>query len=306
MTTDPLATGERVVACVADAETVTIVSPFVKLGALSRILDAVADTCAPVLFTRWRPAEVAQGISDLGVLDLIRDHQGEVFLNNRLHAKAYLTKTSALVGSANTSHTGLGWAPDSSIELLVDVDRADPSLGALLSTLRATSVRANDAIRDQVADIAGRYELPEPMPMDDIGGDVESLTGPSAVGLPAFPVPNAVWPALQGHRNDAITSAVVRDLQVLGVPLALRSEEELHSLVALAMLQGPCAVAIETLKQSGTALGQRDLLARLLRGWGLTLSDEEITNAMRALVQWASHFLPGAARHMEEPSLNQG
>lgn len=50
-----------------DASRVVLVAPFIKTGALSRVLNTVASSGAKVdVVTRWHPVDIADGVCDLG------------------------------------------------------------------------------------------------------------------------------------------------------------------------------------------------------------------------------------------------
>src|SRR5690348_14297285 len=64
-------------------------APFAKEAVVERVMSAVPVDVRVVLYTRWRPEEVAAGVSDTQVLQVLRSRGGPVYLHNRLHAKFY-------------------------------------------------------------------------------------------------------------------------------------------------------------------------------------------------------------------------
>ena len=134
--------------------TLTLIAPFIKQAALRRVLE-LASFDDLVVYTRWMPAEVAQGVSDLEVLDDVRDAGGRLHLLSDLHAKAFLTPSRALVGSANITAAALGWSQYPNVELLLEVERDHPALQHLLWILESASTAATDGHRDEIAAIAG-------------------------------------------------------------------------------------------------------------------------------------------------------
>ncbi len=68
---------------------IVLIAPFVKVDPLKRILGAVAADTAVTLVTRWRADEIAAGVSDVGVFEVIDSIGGRVLLLNRLHAKYF-------------------------------------------------------------------------------------------------------------------------------------------------------------------------------------------------------------------------
>ena len=116
-------------------ERVLIVAPFIKARALRSLLCAIGEDVPVRCVTRWLPQEVAAGISDLEVFDLLDDRNGELVLVDRLHAKVYVADDRCLVGSANVTFAGLGEAPDANVEVLVESNVSDPSVKAVLDEI---------------------------------------------------------------------------------------------------------------------------------------------------------------------------
>ena len=66
-----------------------LVSPFIKTVALDRLLTSLGDDVGLKCITRWRPAEVAAGVSDLAVFGLLNERGGALWLRQDLHAKYF-------------------------------------------------------------------------------------------------------------------------------------------------------------------------------------------------------------------------
>src|SRR3546814_15701150 len=87
---------------------------------MARLLGAIPDDIAVTCVTRWRPDEIAAGVSDLEVFDLIRARaSGTLLLQPHLHAKLYRTGDRRLLGSANISGRALGWHEPANLEILL-------------------------------------------------------------------------------------------------------------------------------------------------------------------------------------------
>ena len=119
-------------------ERILIVAPFVKVEALRSLLDAVDDGVTVRCVTRWLPQEIATGVSDLGVFDLLDDRQGsDVVLVDRLHAKLYVADDRCLAGSANVTFAGLGDSQEANLEVLVESGVDDPSVESVLAEIES-------------------------------------------------------------------------------------------------------------------------------------------------------------------------
>src|ERR1700758_8643 len=86
-------------------------APFAKQAVVSRVMSVVPNDVEVALYTRWRPEEVAAGVSDTQGLPILRSRGGVVYLHDRLHAKFYRNESQVLLGSANLTATALGWSP---------------------------------------------------------------------------------------------------------------------------------------------------------------------------------------------------
>src|SRR4051812_35805335 len=134
--------------CREARSTLVLCAPFAKCSVIARALAEVEGDVRVELFTRWRPEEVAAGVSDTAVLDLVVAHGGAVYLCDRLHAKFYRCETKALVGSANLTATALGWVEQPNLELLLRVQRDE--VAGLERVLRSEALLATKETAEEV------------------------------------------------------------------------------------------------------------------------------------------------------------
>ena len=89
---------------------VTIVAPFIRSAALERLVDVVGRDVKLTIVTRWLPADIVAGVSDLKILDVAREHNARLFLRNDLHAKLFISDQSCLgrLGKCHSYRAGLG------------------------------------------------------------------------------------------------------------------------------------------------------------------------------------------------------
>lgn len=127
--------GSRIRALFANAvKSVAVIAPFIKVDALRSLLSVIREDVHVRCVTRWLPRDVAAGVSDPEILDVL-DERGNfsVSLVDRLHAKLYLSDDRCLVGSSNVTFAGMGEASDdSNIEVLVETSDDDPAIVATL------------------------------------------------------------------------------------------------------------------------------------------------------------------------------
>ena len=148
--------GERLRTLFRQAAHATIIAPFIKTDALRSLLDVIPARAPIRCVTRWLPTEVAAGVSDLEVLDVLEERGvHELLLADRLHAKLYIAGNHCLAGSANVTLSGLGETNDAgNIEILVDADLDDPAVAAVLRSIESDAIPATRAMADAVRRLA--------------------------------------------------------------------------------------------------------------------------------------------------------
>ena len=100
------------------ATEVVIAAPYIKEHTLRRLLGMLTHLEQLTCVTRWQVGDIANGVSDTAVRDLVRSFGGAFRLHPRLHAKYYRFGDEVLVGSANLTDAGLGLGRLSNLEIL--------------------------------------------------------------------------------------------------------------------------------------------------------------------------------------------
>ena len=148
--------GERIRRLFRGASRAIIIAPFIKADALRSLLAVIPEQASIRCVTRWLPAEVAAGVSDLEVLDILEDRgEHELLLADRLHAKLYVADSRCLAGSANVTLAGLGETHDEgNIEILVETDLEDPAVSAVLESIEHDAIPATRPLAETVGRLA--------------------------------------------------------------------------------------------------------------------------------------------------------
>lgn len=129
-----------------------MVSPFIKEGVLRKLFQALPITPEVTVVTRWIPEEVARGVCDLEIFNLVKQRpKTRLFLHPCLHAKYYRFDSRCLVGSANLTDKALGWVPVPNIELLLEMSSEEHGLHGFEERLLFQSIKATENIRDSIA-----------------------------------------------------------------------------------------------------------------------------------------------------------
>ncbi|MGC4851896.1 phospholipase D family protein [Micromonospora sp. DT4] len=282
---NPQRCGDRLLGVVSDATAITIIAPFITSAGIIPILDALENDASIEVITRWRPDEVATGVSDPRVFDLVDRRGGAVLLHPIVHAKAYIVGSRALVGSANVTANGLGWHRPGAVEILVETPADDPALTSLLDVLRTTASTATESDRDAV--LAAASTLPRtPVRPAAEGADRTDW-------LPSYRLPEVLWRVYSGQREEALAQLVRPELVALGVPSGLGTEFAFNTYIGAILRQGfPGRIAQECSNLTTLKAVQR--LVELCAARGLALQDAG--EAWETLAAWIAYFLPSYHR----------
>jgi hypothetical protein len=225
---DPEHLGEDVKTLFTGAESVTVVAPFITKPGLLPLIDVIAPTGAIDIVTRWDPYEIRAGASDPMVIEAIEATGGSVRLLPQLHAKVYAAGELALVGSANATGPGLGFAATPNVETLVPISRDDPALLRLFETIDALAARVDLEYAMKLVQYAAALPAPPPSEASIY------LAIPSARWIPQTMVPKRVLECYEGlaERDDYRA-----DLTAIAAPPGL-SPEEFRGYVGLVLLRG--------------------------------------------------------------------
>lgn len=281
----------------------TVVSPFITGAGLEGVLGVVNRSASIRVYTRWHAAEVAAGVSDTGIWDRIVERGGEIFLHPLLHAKAYISDESAFIGSANTSLRGLGWRDIASVELLIRTTPDEPNLRSLMELLERTSAEATERVKEEVERRAEQLAV-DALPLDEVWaeggsgvkGEKEGMReergeGMPDLSVPRYRMPEAVWPAYRGFREERIREMVLRDLASLGVPRGVEDRDSFYAIVGSALLQGFSGKLIQELRGL-PAVTAAQKYSEMRAEVGVPVQDGDLEGDYRALVRWVNEFVP--------------
>lgn len=262
-------------------------APFAKQSVVSRIVSALPDTAQVRLYTRWRPEEVAAGVSDTGVLEVLHARGGDVYLHDRLHAKFYRNEEKVIIGSANLTGAALGWSPRPNIELLAELQ-----LGSVVEVehqLSVESIKATVEIAAEVDRLAQALQMTAPVPFESIADFAESTPG-SNLWYPKLRMPADLFLAYS-RGLEALASrssaAAAEDLRLLDLPPQL-NKDQFYLLVGHRLLQQPLVNAIDRFLRQPRRFGEvRDKIDQLTK-----VGREDASDVWQTLMRWFLEFLP--------------
>ncbi|RZJ02116.1 MAG: hypothetical protein EON90_00535 [Brevundimonas sp.] len=212
--------------CQAADGRLLLVAPYIKVAALKRLLNAAPPAVAVDVVTRWRPEEVAAGVSDLEVLDLVTERAGgRVLLCPHLHAKYYRCGDKALAGSANLTGAALGWSAMSNLELLLRVDPQDETVRAFEDELLRTSEQADRSIQTAVREAAAAIKAITPPRTD--WSDIAMTVFSPGFWLPTCPRPDMLIRVYDDSIGDLLLANALQharnDIAFINPPLGLNA-----------------------------------------------------------------------------------
>ena len=80
--------GDKIATLLSTANSSALIAaPFIQLETLERVLDCITEGVEILVVTRWRPADLLAGVSDLDIFDLTETRGIHLYLRNDLHAK---------------------------------------------------------------------------------------------------------------------------------------------------------------------------------------------------------------------------
>jgi hypothetical protein len=281
----------------------TIAAPFIKRNALDRLLGGLGLGVDLTIITRWSVPDIIAAVTDLSVLDFVRDRgRARLLLHPRLHAKVFLVDDLAAVGSANVTDAALGFSEQPNSEAVTLLRPAPTSVFLFLSQLERESVVATEELR-QCFEEATKVGPPSWIVPSVV------VTGPSA-RAPTWPFPrfrnperlHSAYLSILDFGDPDIRVSILDDLSVLDLPEGL-DESEFRKRVGAALLAMPLIAEFDAFVMQPHYFGE---MAEWMKSKGV-LPDhgqEERKRYLQTLVRWLRHFLPGRYR-LEEPSYSE-
>ncbi|RWH61347.1 MAG: hypothetical protein EOQ83_21650, partial [Mesorhizobium sp.] len=201
--------GERIKQLVMNADgEVLLCAPFIKTHVIRIILAAIPASVSVRIYTRWRADEVAAGVSDLEVYDLVAARPAtRLLLLDDLHAKLYVVGDRCLVGSANLTGAALGWSSDPNVELLVEISATDPHVADLIARLDGAAEATREK-RDEIASASALIERPNlrEQPLEEA-----ALAVAAYLWLPRCASPKSLFAVYRNPATSSIVSGTLAD-----------------------------------------------------------------------------------------------
>lgn len=288
------ALGDSLVALLSSASrSALIAAPFVRTHTLVRLLDAIPNGIDTTIVTRWRPADLLSGASDLEILDAAEDRSIPLLLRSDLHAKLFAVDDRCLVGSANVTDSALGWRTPSNLELLTLVDRSVSDIVELEEALLSGAVRATrelqSSLRRLIDGLGGQSDN------RDFGFDEDSVC-PGVISpewVPKTMNPEELYRVYTGDCDNVSRTALpdmLAELEGLGVVSGLE-EVDFRAWVAASIVQTPLINGVVQYLESEGPLVEESF-ALILDDLGIDSENYSAQSGLKVLERWLSYFLP--------------
>jgi len=281
---------------------IVLVAPFIKATVMERVLDSIPSQVNSIrCVTRWRPEEIAAGVSDVEVVDIIKTRQNaRLFIHPLLHAKYFRSDRKCIIGSCNLTQRALGWAMPANLELMFEASVDDQVLSDFERIVFANSFEASEKLKNEVTAAADliRDSGKQPALLSEEGlGDDDPETFAADVWLPLCTRPERLFQIYAGEDPDRIIGwtleAGQRDIRSLRIPLGLGAGT-FQQFVAASIQQTPLAQRIHAMAVNPiTSEEGANLITSSIDEQYLVYSPEEHWNTIRA---WLLHFLPRVYR----------
>lgn len=274
-----------------------LIAPFIKAEVIERIFSQLSDDVRVNVITRWIPAEIAAGVSDLEVFDVVSTRPGaKLFLNGMLHAKLYRFDQIYKLGSANLTGKALGWRAPSNIEILRPVDGRDDDLRQLENALLSSSMLADARYREEVqrqVNLLVNSGFDSRLLAAEIGGLPASW-------LPTCPSPEKLWDVYSDPESarrrmvESAFKAAGADIACLQIGRGL-SEIQFYRVMSGALNQMPLVRLIE--REAETGLDAKKAAALIAAAGGAApYSTDQMWEILAA---WLQYYFPD--RYRMEP-----
>ena len=274
---------------------VLIVAPFIRARALERLLDRVLPEATITVVTRWRPADLLAGASDLDVFVLAQSRSAQLLLRHDLHAKLFAADDDCLVGSANVTDTALGWRTPANLELLVPIARTAPSIIRFEEELLVGAVPATAQDVQRLRDLVDRLASQASIVIAETADDqtTPGLLAPDWVPRTMNPEELYLVYTGDGSRVSRRALHAMRDeIAQLGVVPGM-SEGDFRAWVAASITQTPLIRGVTQRIEEQGAMTE-PALEQLLASIGISTSDYPAHQGLVAIQRWLDYFLPAA------------
>lgn len=261
------------------ATRVVLAAPYIKAGALTKLLNEIGPGAQLECITRWSPQDIKAAVSDVSCRDIVVEYGGSFRLHNRLHAKFYKFDDQILVGSANLTASGLSYGHPGNFEILCE-PKSTFDGQTFAEQLRKDSREVTDP----------EYLIWQQCPVDPIGNRDEAHE-PSGSPLedwqPMTHFPEYLWSLYTGQYDqiplDEQRELALQDIKIIKIPQGL-TEAEFHAWIEICLRASPFVDSIRLLMGLETETAWRALSEQ----WHVTMATA--SRSLSTVQNWLLYF----------------
>ena len=272
--------GDEFIRLCAEARLLVIAVPYIKAGALTKVLSEVSPDVSLICITRWSLHDLVLGASDIECRTIVSKFGGSFRLHPSLHAKYYRIDDVVLIGSANLTSSAMGWTRQPNLEILCRAGK-DFDAGTFQKELLrdAREISDQEFLRWEVvakAHAQSKSLLSDRQPLLDNW-------------RPSTREPRHIELAYLG-REEAIASfdeqrAAEQDIQTLLIPPGL-ADEQVRAWVSVHLLKAPFTNSVIQLQN----MKPQDASRQLADTHNLRITDAR--RDMETVHNWLAFFAP--------------
>lgn len=283
--------------CSFAREELIIAAPFLKLASLSRLLERVEKSVALTIVTRWHADEIHCGVSDIEVYELVaRRGNFRFLLRQNIHAKYYRSDANIVIGSANVTHSALGWRNNENLEVLVSGYPHDQFVKSFEADLLARSIPVTDKIYADFQSLKNILLSCGQKPnrnSSDVSLEIEFENVDPQCWVPQTRTPENLFKVYTGQ-NDSVVDAEVRraesDIFYLKIPHGL-DEVSFNKAVGSVFLLQPIISEIDSVAIHLHRFGHYVNLL-LERRKNQSVTKDSSKRDLQTIYRWLCYFLP--------------
>jgi hypothetical protein len=279
-----------------------LVAPFIKTRALVQVIKSLAPEIPIKCVTRWRLDELACGVSDLGVWDVLAERgNAAVVLVKELHAKYFRFDNAVVIGSCNLTGAAMGYSAHANLELSLTIEASEVTR-AFEASLNEIGIVADHETYQHIKQLLA--DMPVPSFVANVTGsslecskqlfEAVDVNG-SEIGvpdryrwLPSCRTPDELFNAYRGRAEEltqGVRAAAISDLTYLDVPIGLDAPA-FRAFVSAALLISPSIGKIAAFARTPRRFGE-------MRNFVANTSDaRQPTEAWQTTMRWLLHYFP--------------
>ena len=267
---------------------VAVIAPFIKTDALRSLLEVIPDSSRLRCVSRWLPREIAAGVSDPEILDLL-EARGNFSLSlvDRLHAKLYIAGDRCLAGSANVTLAGLGEGGEySNIEILVETTIDDPGIAATLEEIAQAERPATRSMAETARILA-----------DSLANSVTSAVSPEAPWFPGSRRPEHAYLFYKQSPSGYVGAAnriLLADLAGSNLQPGLDEEEFRRAIRSLLSVIPMAETLLESAEDTTLTRADANMYLEMMAS-----EDFSVNDLWNAFVNWMAYFFPDLVMKQE-------